>query len=104
MQVMKELGTHKPQYNRLIAIYADLVFQYNLLTEKFEEGGYEAEVSTDQGGSKKSPILASLENLRKDILAYSDRLCLNPKSLESVTIEKKNKSGLAAVLSELGKG
>jgi len=98
---MKALGIHKPQYNRLIDIYAELVFQYNTLSVEFEEGGYQYEVSTDQGGAKKSPILASLETLRKDILAYSDRLCLNPKSLETVTTEKKGKSVLAAALSKL---
>ncbi len=100
---MKALGIHKPQYNRLVDIYAELVFQYNTLTEEFEAGGYQYETSTDQGGAKKSPILASLENLRKDILAYSDRLCLNPKSLETVTTEKKGKSALAAALSTLEK-
>ncbi|WP_277375825.1 P27 family phage terminase small subunit [Paenibacillus polymyxa] len=98
---MKALGIHKPQYNRIIEIYAELVFQYNTLTKEFEDGGYQYEVSTDQGGAKKSPILASLETLRKDILAYSDRLCLNPKSLETVTVEKKGKSALAAALSDL---
>ncbi|WP_419877737.1 P27 family phage terminase small subunit [Brevibacillus centrosporus] len=98
---MKALGVHKPQYNRLIDIYAELVFQYNTLTIEFEEGGYQYEVSTDQGGAKKSPILASLETLRKDILAYSDRLCLNPKSLETVTTDKKKKSALAAALEGL---
>lgn len=33
---------------------------------------------------KKSPVVATLESLRKDILAYSDRLCLNPKSFDSL--------------------
>ena len=41
------------------------------------------------------------KNLRKDILAYSDRLCLNPKALENVTAEKEEKSKLASVLSKL---
>lgn len=99
---MKQLKVHKPQYNRLIDIYAELVFQYNKLTKEFEDGGYKYEVSTDQGGSKKSPIVATLETLRKDILAYSDRLCLNPKSLESVTTEKDNKSKLGALLTGMG--
>lgn len=98
---MRKLGTHKTQYNRIIDIYSDLVSQYLKLSKEFEEGGYEYEVSTDQGGSKKSPIVATLETLRKDILAYSDRLCLNPKSLETVTTEKANKSKLESVLSGL---
>lgn len=98
---MKKLGIHKPQYNRLIEIYAELVFQYNTLTVEFEKSGYKYEVETDQKGTKKSPIVATLETLRKDILAYSDRLCLNPKSLENVTTKSQNKSKLASVLNKL---
>lgn len=98
---MKALGIYKPEYNRLIDIYAELVEQYWKLTEEFKRSGYKYEVSTDQGGSKKAPIVATLEGLRKDILAYSDRLCLNPKSLETVTAETTQKSKLAQVLSEL---
>jgi phage terminase small subunit len=98
---MKELGIHKTQYNRLIDIYSGLVHQYLTLNKKFEEGDYEVQVTTDQGSPKKAPIVATLENLRKDILAYSDRLCLNPKSLENVTQEKESKSKLASVLSRL---
>lgn len=98
---MKALGVHKPQYNRLIDIYSELVFQYLTLNKKFEEGDYEVQVTTDQGSPKKAPIVATLENLRKDILAYSDRLCLNPKAIENVTAEKKDKSKLASVLSSL---
>ena len=101
---MKKLGVHKPEYNRLIDIYAELVEQYGILTEKFVEGNYKIEEHTMQGGTKKAPIVATLETLRKDILAYSDRLCLNPKSLETVTADTgKNKSKLASVLSELSK-
>jgi phage terminase small subunit len=98
---MNKLGIHKPQYNRLIDIYSDLVFQYLKLTKEFEDSNYKYEVETDQGGSKKSPIVATLETLRKDILAYSDRLCLNPKSLEAVTAEVTGKSKLSDVLKGL---
>ena len=98
---MKKLGVHKSQYNRLIGIYSELVYQFLKLNNEFEEGGYQYEVCTDQGGTKKAPIVATLETLRKDILAYSDRLCLNPKSLENVTAESNNKSKLASVLSKL---
>ncbi|WP_404466550.1 P27 family phage terminase small subunit [Planococcus rifietoensis] len=98
---MKELGIHKPQYNRLIDIYSELVFQYLQLNEEFEKEGYQYESYTAAGGAKKSPIVATLETLRKDILAYSDRLCLNPKSLETVSAEQEGKSKLAGVLSML---
>lgn len=77
---MKILGVYKAQYNPLINVYADLMSQYLRATKEFEESGFQYETETAAGGSKKSGIVATLESLRKDILAYSDRLCINPKS------------------------
>lgn len=91
---MKALKVYKKQYDRLIDIYAELVVQYNRLTETFADSGYQVESETAQGGAKKSPLIATLETLRKDILAYSDRLCLNPKSLETITIDKQENQNL----------
>lgn len=99
---MKALGIYKKQYDDLINIYADLYMQYQYALKEFEDSGYQYETETAAGGTKKSAIVATLETLRKDILAYSDRLCLNPKSLETVTAETGKKSTLAKVLSELG--
>lgn len=103
IEAMEELGTYKPQYDQLIDIYAGLVHQYQEALRDFEAGGCVYEVETGAGGTKKSPIVATLENLRKDILQYSDRLCLNPKALESVTVEQAKTSKLARVLSSLEK-
>lgn len=100
---MKTLGTHKPQYNRLIDIYADTIHQYLRAVADFEESGYQYETETAAGNPKKSGIVSTMETLRKDILQYSDRLCLNPRSLENVTAESGKKSKLASVLSELDK-
>ncbi|BBI32476.1 P27 family phage terminase small subunit [Cohnella abietis] len=97
---MKALRIYKKQYDRIIDIYAELVTQYNRLTDDFADSGYQVESETAQGGAKKSPIVATLETLRKDILAYSDRLCLNPKSLETVTAEKTETSKLAALVNK----
>src|SRR5690606_37285847 len=98
---MKELGVHKPQYNRLIDIYAGLVHQYLIAVSDFEASGYEYETETAAGNPKKSGIVSAMESLRKDILQYSERLCLNPKSLENVTAESGKTSVLASVLSNL---
>lgn len=98
---MKDLGIHKPQYNRLIDIYAGMLHQYLRALYEFETTGYQYETETAAGNPKKSSLSSSLETLRKDILQYSDRLCLNPKSLENVTAESKSKSALANALSEL---
>lgn len=98
---MKELGVHKPQYNRLIDIYAGLVHQYLIAVKDFEDSGYEYETETAAGNPKKSGIVSAMESLRKDILQYSDRLCLNPKSLENVTAESGKHSVLASMLRDL---
>lgn len=98
---MRKLGTHKPEYNRLIDIYSGLVHQYLLALDEFERGGYKYEVFTAAGGTKKSGIVSTLENLRKDILQYSDRLLLNPKSTGEA-LAKSGTSTLADALRTLG--
>ena len=86
---MKSLGTYKKGFDRLIEIYVDLNIQYDQAMEQFEASGRQYETETAAGGSKKSAIIATLENLRKDILAYSDRLCLNPKTIETVKVTQE---------------
>ena len=98
---MKNLGKYKKEYDALIDIYAGIVEQYEIMTEKFVDSNYKFQEMTADGGHKKSPIVATLESLRKDILAYSDRLCLNPKSNEAPSATKKKKSKLAEALSDL---
>ena len=39
---MKELGTYKIQYNQVVEVYSDMLYQYNILSKKFEEEGFEA--------------------------------------------------------------
>ena len=82
---MKELGTYKVQYNQLIEIYTDMIYQYNFLSRKFEEGNYSVIIATEKSDGKKNPIYTSLEGLRKDIGVYSDRLQLNPKASNTET-------------------
>ena len=78
---MKKLGVYRPEYDRIVDIYAGLWEQYHrLMKENDTGGGYNYAISTSDGGEKKSPLVNTLEAVRRDILAYSDRLCLNPKA------------------------
>ena len=86
---MKELNTYKKQYNQLVEVYADLLHQYYILTKEFEDSGYQVMIQTEKSDGKKSPILATLENLRKDIGTYSDRLMLNAKANKDSEISIK---------------
>lgn len=102
---MKGLGTYKPEYDKIIKIYAGMLFQYQEFEIKFEESNYKiTEEYTNKAGAvndRKVPLFTAMESLRKDIATYSDRLCLNPKALEAVTTEKVNQSKLAQALSKL---
>lgn len=101
---MKKLGVYKKEYDKIIDIYAELMEQYEILSQQFEENGRKCISATADGGEKKSPLVATLENLRKDILQYSDRLMLNPKAIsQSKTIKEENGQSLAEVLKEIGK-
>lgn len=99
VRYMKALGTYKVQYKQLIEIYADMIYQYNYLSKEFEKSGFEVTVKTERSAGKKSPILVSLETLRKDIGVYSDKLMLNAKSYNA-EIEKpqEEKSAFAKLL------
>lgn len=99
VKYMKELGTYKVQYKQVIEIYADMIYQYNVLSKRFEDSEYEVILGTEKSEGKKSPILVSLENLRKDIGTYSDRLMLNAKTYNAeIEQPKKEKSAFALLL------
>lgn len=100
---MKELGTYKVQFSPIISRYAETVWQYNLLYRRFEQSDFVVEVATGASGVKKSPIVATLENLRKDLTTYEDRLLLNPKSLKDSDNKTDNEpSAFAKFLNSSG--
>ncbi|MHC5250464.1 P27 family phage terminase small subunit [Enterococcus sp. LJL90] len=102
---MKELGVYKVQYTQLIDVFVDMLHQYNYLTNEFEESGYQVMIETEKSDGKKSPILATLETLRKDIGVYSDKLMLNPKTNVSGAKKGPSKqSTLAQFLNQSGSG
>ena len=51
---------------------------------------------------RKVPLITIMETLRKDIISYSDRLMLNPKSLGDIVTEE-NDSPILKFLQTTGK-
>ena len=98
---MRKLGIYKAEYLPIIDIYCEMREQYERLTAEYRKSGYKYDEETSEGGSKKAPIVATLESLRRDILQYADRLCLNPKVFLKDVPVKKKKSALAEALSNL---
>ena len=99
---MINLRTYKPEYNPIIEVYSEMWEQYYIYTRQLENADYKCDEITGAGGTKKSALVATIETLRKDILAYSDRLQLNPKSLAEKGVEEKPESRLAKALGALG--
>lgn len=102
---MKKLGIYKAEFEPVIKIYGELIEQYEELTRQFVESGYSFSEET-QTGSKKAPIVTTLEALRKDILSYASQLGLTPQGLlkaDGNAFARKEAGGLATVLGELRK-
>lgn len=106
IQQMENLNVYKAEYDTVIDIYADLIYQYKIFTLEFEKNGYRVtEEYTNKAGAtnqRKVPILTALETLRKDIGAYSDRLKLNPKN-DDVVLSSKEDNVLDQFLNEMHK-
>lgn len=79
---MKILGVYREEFNPIIYIYLDILDQYDRAQAEFEKDG--RMLIDCRSGQKKNPLLVTLEGLKKEIITYSDRLCLNPKSFDQV--------------------
>lgn len=102
---LKDLGIYKDEYEDMVDIYSGMIFQYATFEKAFEESGFKVEEEyTNKAGAtnmRKVPLYTAMESLRKDIATYSDKLGLNPKSLESISQEKLKSTGLDEILSNL---
>nr|DAX73901.1 MAG TPA: terminase small subunit [Caudoviricetes sp.] len=102
---MKSLGTYRKEYESLIDIYAGLLFQYTKYEQEHAERDYEvAEIYINKAGAenyRKIPLVNVMETLRRDILTYSDRLMLNPKSLGEI-IAQDTDSSIIDIMNKLG--
>ena len=102
---MKSLGTYRKEYESLIDIYAGLLFQYTKYEKEHAERDYEvAEIYVNKAGAenyRKIPLVNVMETLRRDILTYSDRLMLNPKSLGEIIAQDAD-SSIIDIMNKLG--
>ena len=88
---MQSLGIYKPEFDMTISIYASLVEQYQSIEKDFKQSKFKVEEKTGSNNSKRSPMVATLENLRKDILSYSNHLGLTPAGLRKLSDDMKIK-------------
>src|SRR3982750_2210831 len=87
-QNMMALGIYKPEFDVTISVYSGLVEQYQALEKEFKKTKFNVVEKTGYSdNAKKAPIVATLENLRKDILSYSNALGLTPSGLKKINDE-----------------
>lgn len=102
-KLMQKAGTYREEYDTALKNLTRMQRQYDALEKKFAEDGYPFEVETEQG-TKKAPIVTTLEALRRDILAYMNALGFTPlgmKRMEAASSQpgkKEDKDPLAAML------
>ena len=81
IQDMKKLGVYYLETGREIDIYAGMVEHYYDLQREYVNKGFSCSTGTGAAGEKKSPLVSTIEALRRDILAYADRLCITPRAI-----------------------
>ena len=85
---MTKLGVWKPEYLVTVEICAGLMDQYDIILKAWISIGMNPVEVTDGGGTKKSGTVATLENLRKDILAYQKELGLTPMAIKRLNAQE----------------
>lgn len=99
---MKALGVYQKEFDTIIDIYAGMLAQYDMLTQRLIDNNLDIEVETQRGGTRKSATATAQEKLRNDIIMYTDRLMLNPKALLNARLEVgEEPSKLAEILTVL---
>ena len=99
---MRDLGTYRPQFDRMIRICAGMMDQYRSMMERLEAGELRL-VETTDSGTKKSAEALIIEGLRKDILAYQKELGLTPgalKKMSEASLQLKGGGGFAGAIAQ----
>lgn len=97
---MEALGTYKVEFDPAIERYVALSKEYRKLYSEHQKNEFCCEVET-ASGVKKSPAVATLEALRRDILSLEDALGLTPRGLLKLNekaFEKAKKSKVDALI------
>ena len=109
---MKEVGTYKPEFNKIVETLANMYVDLDTARAQFEKSGGNMIVKhTNKSGATnlvKNPFYVIIENLESSILQYNRELGLTPKGLKNINEKemttKKKKSKLVSALEGLNSG
>lgn len=77
---MEHLGIYKTEFDESIDRYVALQKEYKQIYKQYVDEGYRCTVDT-ASGVKKSPVVTTLESLRRDLLQLEESLGLTPRGL-----------------------
>lgn len=102
---MKDIGTYSKHYDDIIEIYSGLLYDYKNARDEFLANGSQITEEHETGRGtiveRKTPLVQTMENLRKDIITYSDRLGLNPKAVGIEPPKAKDAGGFEGMIANL---
>ncbi|MBR0455656.1 MAG: P27 family phage terminase small subunit [Firmicutes bacterium] len=100
---MQILGTYRPEFDDLIARYAEMVEKYSKFAKKVK-GDDDISTESAAGTSKLSPMVRVVSDLRRDILIMEDKLLLTPREYYKVfppTVEEKKNDRIKEILEQI---
>lgn len=107
---MKALNVYRKQFELSITVYAEMLVQLDVLTEKWvSEGCPIVETYVNKSGAettRKSSLYAAIESVRRDIRSREDALGMTPYGVKKINDEMKKKEkheGLEGMLQGIGK-
>ena len=91
---MTALGVYRDEFAPTVDRYVQLSKEFNILYKQYADDGFRCTVEA-VGGEKKSPVVTTLESLRRDLLQLEESLGLTPRGLLKLDENafKKQKSG-----------
>ena len=102
---MKELGTFRQEFESPVRRYSELRVQYDVLTDKWYEGGCEiTEEYTNKSGAtnqRKTALYLTLETMRRELIDMENIFGLTPRGLKMIKtkgLEKAKESALDRLL------
>ena len=109
VQDMKNIGTYKPEFEKVIDNLANIYEDMDTAREQFQKSGGNIVVKhTNKNGSTnlvKNPFFLAIEGLQNNILMYNRELGLTPAGYRKIkgeaAIPEEKRKGLASILAEI---
>ena len=102
---MQSLGTYKPEFDRVIEIYAQVYIEYLVIGDQWRRSGYQVtEEYTNKAGAtnkQQSTLYKTVQQAREKLQYYESCLGLTPAALKRINEKLDNRDGKGSKLDEV---